>query len=113
MAPTGANKGEDKGIGDIANDLWLLLRDYAKQETIDPLKALGRFLKLGVPGAIIGSLGVFFLSLAVLRALQEETGTALTGVWDWVPYLAAFVVCLVVIGFSAVAIRRPFKEEGA
>jgi hypothetical protein len=39
----------------------------------------------------------------VLRLLQDETGTALTGNWSWVPYAVALVLGVIVI---AVAIWR-------
>ena len=48
MAPTGAERQQDKGTGEVIGDLWQLVRDYAKQETIDPLKSIGRFLGFGL-----------------------------------------------------------------
>ena len=50
---------------------------------------------------------------AVLRALQTETGTALTGVWDWVPYAGALVFCAIAAGLAARAIKKPFAHEEA
>jgi hypothetical protein len=108
--PTGA-KHEDKGVGEIANDLWILCRDYAKQETIDPLKSIGRFLGWGVAGSLILSMGLLFGALAVLRALQTETGEALTGSLNWVPYLAALVFALISVGLAVLAIKRPVRAE--
>ena len=111
MAPAGAKKGEDKGVGDIASDLWQLLRDYAKQEIVDPLAALKRFMTYGFGGAIALALGLFFLSLAVLRGLQTETGTALTGVFDWVPYAAMFAVDAIACAITIAVIKKPLKTE--
>ena len=37
----------------------------------------------------------------VERMLQDETGTALTGDWSWVPYFAVSVVGLAVAGIAA------------
>jgi hypothetical protein len=108
--PTGA-KHEEKGVGEIATDLWILCRDYAKQETIDPLKSIGRFLGWGVAGSLVLSMGLLFGALAVLRALQTETGDALTGSLNWVPYLAALVFALVSVGLAVLAIRRPVRAE--
>ncbi|MCU1355250.1 MAG: hypothetical protein JWM89_668 [Acidimicrobiales bacterium] len=111
MAPAGAKKGEDKGVAEVVTDLWQLVRDYAKQETIDPLKSLGRFLAWGIGGTLLLSLGLVFTSLAILRGLQTETGAHLTGSYTWVPYLAALVVDIVVIALAVRAISKPFRAE--
>jgi len=64
-----------------------LLIAYAKQETIDPLRSLGRYLGFGLGGAVLVAIGIIMLSLAGLRALQSETGSTFTGSLTWVPYL--------------------------
>ena len=87
MAPTGVKDSNDKGTGEVVKDLWQLVRDYAKQETIDPFKAIGRFLAFGMAGAVVLSLGVLFAVLAILRSLQTETDEHLTGSLTWVPYV--------------------------
>jgi len=51
-------------------EIQKMLVDYAKQETIDPLKTLGRYLAFGLAGSIFVSLGLFFWSLAILRYVQ-------------------------------------------
>ncbi|MEJ7584010.1 MAG: hypothetical protein WKF43_07960 [Acidimicrobiales bacterium] len=69
-----------------------MLKTYAKQETVDPVKNLGRFLSYGLLGSLVVGIGVTLLSVAVLRLVQTETETALTGNWSWVPYIAALVI---------------------
>lgn len=110
MAPTGA-KQEEKSTGEVVADLWQLVRDYAKQETVDPLKSIGRLLKFGIPGALLLSLGVVFAALAILRGLQTETGAHLTGSYTWVPYLVALVVSALIVGLSVRAISKPNKTS--
>jgi len=110
VAPAGG-KQDDKGVGEVVNDLWQLTRDYAKQETVDPLKSLGRFLSRGIGGAALLALGVLFGSLAVLRGLQEETGEHLTGSWDFVPYIAALGFTLVCSAAAVLAIKRPMRAS--
>ena len=62
---------------------------YAKQETIDPLKGLGRYVGFGVGGSLLLAIGpVALLGLAVLRALQTETGAGSPATGRWVPYLS-------------------------
>ncbi|MGY6499583.1 MAG: hypothetical protein ACXIVQ_01595 [Acidimicrobiales bacterium] len=96
----------DKSTTDTVKDLWVLLRDYAKQETIGPLRGIGRYLKFGLPGAILVGLGVVLLALAGLRALQTETGTTFSGNWSFSPYLIVLVGLALVMGLSARAISR-------
>jgi hypothetical protein len=95
-----------KPIGDIAQELFELLKSYARQETVDPLKSLGRYLGFGLGGSVLLSLGVFFLSLSALRALQTETGDVFTGVWSSIPYLIVFVALLALAAFTASRITR-------
>lgn len=111
MAPNGAKQNQEQGPAEMIGDLWQLIRDYAKQETIDPLKSIGRFLKLGLPGAILLSLGLLFGCLAIIRALQVETGDALDGNWSFVPYLAALAFAAVSAGLAALAIRKPERTS--
>lgn len=110
MAPAGGKKDE-KGVGEVVNDLWQLTRDYAKQETIDPLKSLGRFLGYGVGGSLALALGVLFGALAVLRGLQTETGDHLTGSWNFVPYLAALAFTAICAALAVAAIKKPIRAE--
>ena len=66
-------------------DLWDLLVAYAKQETIDPLRNLGRYLGFGLAGMALLTLGTFFLAMSLLRALQTMIGGVFDGFWSWVP----------------------------
>jgi hypothetical protein len=70
---------------------------YAKQETIEPLKGLGRYLGFGVLAALCLGTGCFFLAMALLRALQTETGDAFD---DWMSFLP-YVIVVVVLGIGA------------
>ena len=106
---------EGKSIPEIAHELWELAVAYFKQETIDPLKSLGRFLGRGVAGAALVALGLLFGALAVLRGLQSETGAHLTGSWDFVPYVAPIAFAAIWILLAVLAIKKPFRapELGA
>lgn len=96
----------DKSIPDLATDLWDLVRAYAKQETIEPAKGLGRFVAFGAAGSVLLGLGTVLLVLAVLRALQDQTGTTFDGNWSWAPYLLTLVICVGVIGAALSAVRK-------
>lgn len=91
---------EAKPIGEVVSELVDLTKAYAKQETVDPLKGVGRYLGYGAAGAVLLGVGVILLMLAALRALQAETGTTFTGNWSWAPYLIVLVAAVVVIGLA-------------
>lgn len=104
---TSAN--EHKSVAQVLTELWDLTRTYARQETIDPLKGLGRYLAYGLGGAVVGGMGVVLLLLALLRALQTETGSTFTGNWSWAPYL---IVIVAAIGVAAYALSRITRKQG-
>ena len=113
MAPIGAKKAEDKTTADVVNDLWQLVRDYAKQETVDPLKTIGRFLALGLGGAVLLSLGVVMGVLAILRGLQTSGRHHLDEHLSWVPYLWTFLLASAVLAFSIRTITKPNRTDSA
>jgi hypothetical protein len=91
---------------EVATELWALTKDYARQETVDPLKGVGRYVAYGGIGVLLGSIGVILLLLAGLRALQTETGSTFTGNLSWVPYLIVLVVAAALAGLAATRISR-------
>jgi hypothetical protein len=100
---------EEKSIPQVVTELWELLVSYAKQETVEPLKGLGRFIGFGLAAVVFGAIGVILITLGVLRVLQVHNGDHLTGNWNWVPYLVALVVLALLI---ALAVSR-IKTKGA
>ena len=104
-----SNDPAPKSIPQVASELWELSTAYAKQETIDPLRGLGRFLGYGVAGAVLLGLGSVLLLLAALRALQTQTDSAFTGNLSWAPY--AIVVAGVGL-LSGLVIWRIVKRKG-
>jgi uncharacterized membrane protein YqgA involved in biofilm formation len=88
---------EPKRIPEVIKELKELTITYAKQETIDPLKDMVRWVGFGVGGSLILAIGLSLLGLAGLRALQTETGSTFTGNLTWIPYL----IVATVLGFIA------------
>ena len=81
---------------------------YLRQETVVPLKQLGRYLAFGIAGSILMGVGVLLVSLGLLRLLQEQTGDTFTGDWSWVPYLIVFAA--LVIGAAIVwTLRKSYR----
>lgn len=106
MAPFGRGRrkrddaGPKKGSGDARRDAISLVIAYLKQETLDPLRQMGRFVLFGVVGSVAIALGTGTLLLAVLRVLQTETG-AFHGNLSWLPYLIVAALALAVVGLAA------------
>lgn len=98
----------DKTVVGRGQDLWELVVAYAKQETTDPLRGLGRWIAYGAGGSFLIAIGVSLVLLAALRALQTETGTTFTGNWSWAPYAIVLVgaVLVLVVSFAAVQSKK-------
>ena len=90
-------------VPETVQELKELLVAYAKQETLDPLRNLGRFLGYGLGAVVLFCIGTLFLALAALRAMQTQTGDVFVGFWSWVPYV---VVVLGLVGVAAIVTSR-------
>lgn len=102
----------DKSPQQTIQELKDLVVAYFKQETVEPLKGLGRYLGFGVVGALLLGTGVFFLAMGALRALQTETGTPFTGNWSWVPYGIVLAALLVLAALTWLARSRRSTKTG-
>lgn len=96
---------EPKATTETLTELKDLLVAYAKQETVTPLKNVGRYLAWGLAGSVLVTTGVVLLALSGLRALQTETGSTFTGNLSWIPYLIVLAGLLVVAAIAAKAIQ--------
>jgi len=87
-----------------------LIVAYLRQETVVPLKQLGRYLAFGVAGSLLMGVGVILWALGSLRLLQTQTGDTFTGDWSWVPYLIVFAA--LVIGAAIVwMLRKSYRVQ--
>ena len=102
MAPFRSSSNDSTtGLRHAGDDAFQLTVEYLKQETVAPLKGLGRFLLWGLTGSLAIAIGLLLILVGLLRLLQEETGSALTGDWSWVPYFAVSALGLAVAGVAA------------
>jgi uncharacterized BrkB/YihY/UPF0761 family membrane protein len=83
-----------------SRDTTTLVKDYLLQETLDPLRALGRYVAFGTLGSLLVGIGALFWLIAVLRLLQGETG-AFDGNLSWLPYVIVAVLGLLVMAATA------------
>jgi hypothetical protein len=85
-----------------------MVKDYARQETIDPLKTAGRWIGFGLMGAVLIGLATAFLSLGLIRLVQTEWPGTFGGRWTHLaPYGFGLLLCLLV---AALAFRRINKD---
>jgi hypothetical protein len=96
-----------------------LVIDYLKQETLTPFKGLGRYLLFGILGSITLCAGLVLLLVALLRALQEQTGGFFAKTLTWAPYVIVGGAAVILMGLVAWRItasraarrRRPPTER--
>lgn len=93
---------------DTVGELIELVKAYARQETVNPLRNLGRYLGRGVAGALLMALGLFFLAMAALRYVQTHRffGQRLTGGWSWAPYGMLWLLLSLIAGAYALRIKN-------
>lgn len=103
---------DDKGLGTHLTELRALVVAYAKQETVDPLKSLGRYILWGVIGAVLFAAGGALLTITAVRVVQAETGSHLHGKYSWVPYLGGMVVAGAGALWAGLRIVRGDKAVG-
>jgi hypothetical protein len=98
---------EQKSIPQVLSELWEMLVSYAKQETVEPLKGLVRFIGAGAAAMFFLGAGVLLMSVSVLRLLQtkEPFGWELSGNLDFIPYAVSLVVLGVLIALAVFAIK--------
>ena len=93
-------------------DLFELVKTYARQETLGPLRGAGRWLALGAGAALVLGLGLTLLMLGLLRLLQTEWESVATGRWSWLPYLIVFLVVVAILAITVSRIgKKPLNEE--
>lgn len=97
---------QQKSIPEVASELFELTKGYARQETVEPLRGVGRYLAFGTAGALLLGIGVVLLILSGLRALQTQTGSTFTGNLSWIPYAIVLVVASLLVVIAAARITR-------
>ena len=106
-----AEESDPTDLPGHVQDLSKLVIAYVKQETVEPLKDLKRFVAWGLAGSVLVSLGLVILFLGVLRLLQAETGSAFRGHLKFFPYLITVVLCGAVAVGAVKAIAGKKEDE--
>ena len=73
----------------------ILIR-YVKEETIQPVKDVGRFAAFGALGSVFVGFGTLLLLVGALRFLQEQF-TVFHGNLSWLPYVIVAALATLVL----------------
>ena len=106
----GAMASGNGGLKADFDDLVSTLRAYVKQETLGPIRGLGRYLGFGLAGTACFAVAEVFLVLGVVRVLQS-TNSVFQGNLGFVPYLAGFATCVAFISLTIFVLKRDQKRH--
>jgi len=93
-----------------------LVKEYAQQETLGPIRGAGKWLGMGAAGAALLGAGCAFLILGILRMVQNEFGKSFTSSWtNMIPYLIALVATILVMTFAAwrISKKKTLQKESS
>ena len=96
-------------IGEVID----LVKNYARQETLAPMRGAGRWRRSARLGRVLLGVGTMLLVLGLLRLVQNEFGPTFEGRWmSLLPYVAALFLCVVVIGIAISRNRQVVPQQG-
>jgi hypothetical protein len=98
-----------KSFQETATELWELLKGYAQQETVQPLKNLGKRIGFGIAGSVLFSLGWFLMTLGAMRLLQTHS-VPFVGDWFMVHNWAVYFVGLALLGLGIYGVVRKIRH---
>jgi cytochrome c biogenesis protein CcdA len=102
--PASQNRGknDEASLGDVIE----FVKAYAKQETLGPLKGVGRWLAFGAAAAFVMGLGLMIMLLGVLRLVQTEWDRAASGSLSWLAYLITFIVTVALLIVTLLRVKK-------
>jgi hypothetical protein len=105
-----ANQSAGGDVSTLVREIGTMLVEYVKQETLDPIKGLARFVAVGLAGMVVSGIGIVLLLLGGVRLLQDEAGSAFDGHLKFLPYVFALIVCAVVAAGALRATSGPGRK---
>ena len=112
MASSRISPRPPRGPVDQVGDLFDSVKQYARQETLEPIKGAVRWVAVGTLAALCLGLALVFGALGILRLSQDLGGTTLDGSWSFLHYFITLcvVAILVAVTFSRVSRRSLAKD---
>jgi hypothetical protein len=105
-----SNSTSDTSPAETFTELKTMLTDYARQETVGPLKLLGKWVAFGVGGAVFVAIGLAYFAFGFLRWAQ--TLDVFSGdTRNFWPYLITFGGLLICTLVASWAMTRKFSNE--
>ena len=113
MASSRISPRPPRGPVDQVGDLFDSVKQYARQETLEPIKGAVRWVAVGTLAALCLGLALVFTALGILRLSQDLGGTTLDGSWSFLHYFITLgiVAILVAVTFSRVSRRSLAKDS--
>ena len=113
MASSRISPRPPRGPVDQVGDLFDSVKQYARQETLEPIKGAVRWVAVGTLAALCLGLALVFAALGILRLSQDLGGTTLDGSWSFLHYFItlSIVAILVAVTFSRVSQRSLAKDS--
>lgn len=113
MASSRITPRPPRGPVDQVGDLFDSVKQYARQETLEPIKGAVRWVAVGTLAALCLGLALVFSALGILRLSQDLGGTTLDGSWSFLHYFItlSIVAILVAVTFSRVSRRSLAKDS--
>jgi hypothetical protein len=100
MSPS--SRSRRASLGEVVD----LTKRYALQEIVGPLRNVGRWVGMGLAGAVLLGIGMLTLLVGLLRLLQTETGDVFDGNWSFVPYVIVLVLTIALMAIIASRIQK-------
>jgi cytochrome c biogenesis protein CcdA len=112
VTPRSSHRPARGPVGQV-EELFTSVKEYARQETLEPLRGAVRWVGVGSVAALSLGIALVFVSLGILRFSQDMGGTVLDGSWSFVHYFVTLciVAILVVFTFSRVSQRSLSKKD--
>ena len=101
---------ENTGLKADFEGLVSTLRAYVKQETLGPIRGLGRYLGFGLAGTVCFAIAEGFWVLGVVRVLQTTTTTFRDNL-SFVPYLGGVLASVAFVYLAVVALKHDGKRH--
>lgn len=106
-SPDGRVPNEPTSVGDVVD----LVKTYAKQETVGPIKGAAKFLAFGAAGAVALGIGGILVLLGLLRLVQTELDRTARGSLSWLAYVIVLVVAGLAIALAVSRIDRDTLDK--